>query len=245
MSVRTTLRTAARILRQLRHDRRSVALLLVVPTALETLVYYMFEGEVGKFDELGLILLGVFPFLTMFLITSISMLRERTNGTLERLMTSPIGKGDLLFGYGAAFSAVAVAQASIAGSVAYGLLDLDTQGSPFLVVLIAVSNAVLGVAIGLLCSAFARSEFQAVQFMPVVVLPQLLLCGLFVPRDEMAGWLQSVGDVLPLTYAVEGLREVGANGSPTGTMWRDLAIVLAAAACALTAAATTLKRRSG
>jgi len=163
MSASATLATTTRILRQLSHDRRSVALLLVVPSTLLVLVYSMFHGQPGRFDDIGLTLLAVFPFLTMFLITSVSMLRERTSGTLERLFTLPIGKLDLLFGYAAAFSGAAVLQACIAGSIAYWFLGLDTAGSPALVVLIAMSTAVLGVALGLLCSAFARTEFQAVQ----------------------------------------------------------------------------------
>jgi ABC-2 type transport system permease protein len=244
MSVRRTLATTERILRQLRHDRRTIGLLLGVPSLLLVLVYFMFEGQPGVFDRVGLIMLGVFPFVTMFLVTSIAMLRERTTGTLERLLTSPLGKLDLLFGYGAAFGAAAVAQAGLASAVAFWLLDLDAAGSPALVLLIAVANAILGVAIGLLCSAFARSEFQAVQFMPAVVLPQILLCGLFVARDEMVGWLEAVSNVLPLTYAVEALTEVGANAVATRTMWLDLAVVLGAATVALVLAATTLRRRT-
>jgi ABC-2 type transport system permease protein len=172
------------------------------------------------------------------------MLRERTTGTLERLLTTPLGKLDLLFGYGIAFGIAAAVQAAIAAGVSYWLLDLDTAGDTWLVILIAVTNAVLGVALGLFCSAFAQTEFQAVQFMPVVVVPQILLCGLFVPREQMAGWLQAVSDVLPLSYAVEALGEVGANVEATTTMWRDLGIVAGAVVIALVLAAATLRRRS-
>jgi ABC-2 type transport system permease protein len=236
--------TAKRILAQLRHDRRTVALLIVVPTLLLTLLYFMFEQMPGTFDRIALVMLGVFPFLIMFLVTSIAMLRERTTGTLERLLTTPLRKVDLLFGYGIAFGIAAAVQATVAATLAYVLFDLTTAGAPGYVILIAVANAVLGVALGLLCSAFAQTEFQAVQFMPVVVLPQILLCGLFVPRDQMAGWLQAISDVLPLTYAVEALGEVGAHAEPTGTMWRDLAIVVGAVLVALVAAAGTLRRRT-
>jgi ABC-2 type transport system permease protein len=244
MSARILTNTTARILSQLRHDRRTVALMLLVPIMLLTLVYYMYEKHEQIFDRVALIMLGIFPFVIMFLITSIAMLRERTSGTLERLFTTPVGKLDLLFGYGIAFGLAAAIQASVASAVAYGLLDLDTAGDVWLVVLIAVANAVLGVALGLLCSAFARTEFQAVQFMPVVAIPQILLCGLFVPRDQMAGWLQAISDVLPLSYAVEALQEVGANATPTGTMWRDLTIVFGAVLVALVLAAMTLRRRT-
>ncbi|GAA3336770.1 ABC transporter permease [Amorphoplanes nipponensis] len=244
MSLRITLSTAARILRQLRHDRRTVALLAVVPAVLLTLLFFMYENAGPTFDRIALIMLGIFPFVIMFLVTSIAMLRERTTGTLERLLTTPLGKLDLLFGYGLAFGLAATMQAGIAVAAAYLLLDLDTVGGAGLVVVIAVVNAVLGVALGLFCSAFARTEFQAVQFLPVVVIPQLLLCGLFVPRAQMAGWLQAVSDALPLSYAVEALMQVGAHADPTTTMWRDLVVVAGAALVALVLAAATLRRRT-
>ncbi|MEV6599503.1 ABC transporter permease [Actinoplanes sp. NPDC051346] len=245
MSLRITFSTAARILRQLRHDRRTVALLIVVPAALLTLLFYMYENAGPTFDRIALVMLGIFPFVIMFLVTSIAMLRERTTGTLERLLTTPLGKLDLLFGYGLAFGLAAAVQAAVAVGAAYWLLGLDTVGSAGLVVLIAVVNAVLGVALGLFCSAFARTEFQAVQFLPVVVVPQLLLCGLFVPRGQMAGWLQAVSDAFPLSYAVDALAQVGMHADPTTTMWRDLAIVTGAAIVALVLAAATLRRRTG
>jgi ABC-2 type transport system permease protein len=244
MSPRTLRSTISRILRQLRHDRRTIAMIVVVPTLLITLLSFMFDEQEQLFDRIALIMLGVFPFVIMFLITSIAMLRERTSGTLERLFTTPVGKLDLLFGYGIAFGVVAAVQAAVVSAAAYWLFGLDTAGSAWLVILIAVANAVLGVALGLLCSAFARTEFQAVQFMPVVAVPQLLLCGLFVARDQMAGWLQAISDVLPLSYSVEALTEVGANADPTGTMWRDLLIVLGAVILALALGAATLRRRT-
>jgi ABC-2 type transport system permease protein len=244
MAFRTLTTTTARILRQLRHDKRTIGLMVVVPLVFITLLYYMYDDNEPLFDRLVLTMLGIFPFVLMFLVTSIAMLRERTTGTLERLFTTPVGKLDLLFGYGIAFGLAAAVQASVASGVAYWLFDLDTAGNSGLVILIAVANAVLGVALGLLCSAFARTEFQAVQFMPVVAVPQLLLCGLFVARDDMAGWLQAISDVLPLSYAVEALQEVGAHTDPTGTMWRDLTIVLGAVVVALVLAAATLRRRT-
>ena len=244
MSLRITFATSGRILRQLRHDRRTVALLILVPALLLSLLYFMYDDAGPTFDRIALIMLGVFPFTIMFLVTSIAMLRERTTGTLERLLTTPLGKVDLLFGYGLAFGLAAAVQGTVAVAAAYWLLGLDTAGNTGLVVLVAVVNAVLGVALGLFCSAFARTEFQAVQFLPVVVLPQLLLCGLFVPRGQMSGWLQAVSDVMPLSYAVEALGQVGAHADPTATLWRDLAVVAGAAVVALVLAAATLRRRT-
>ena len=244
MSPRITLTTTARILRQLRHDPRTIALLVVVPTLLLTLMRYVFDSQPLIFNRIGVIMLGVFPFVAMFLITSVAMLRERTTGTLERLLTTPMHKLDLLFGYGLAFALAAAVQAAVAAGLAYWLLDLTTEGSATAVALLAIANAVLGMAVGLFVSAFAQSEFQAVQFMPAFVLPQLLLCGLIWPREEMAGWLEKISNVLPMTYAVDALIQVRSHAEPTATMWRDVAVVVGCIVVALLLGAATLRRRT-
>ena len=186
----------------------------------------------------------MFPFLTMFLVTSITMLRERTTGTLERLMTMPLAKLDLLCGYGLAFAAVAGVQATITTVIAFGPLGLDAAGSVVLIGVLAVINALLGMALGLFVSAFAQTEFQAVQFMPAFVLPQMLLCGLFVARDQMAPLLEWVSYALPLTYAYEALEEVSRRGSlgTTGTI--DVVVTVATALGSLALGALTLRRRT-
>jgi ABC-2 type transport system permease protein len=250
MNLMMMLATARRVLDQLRHDHRSVALILVVPALLLTAVYFLFENETlppgvpRTFDRVGLMMLAIFPFVVMFLVTSITMLRERTSGTLERLLTTPVHKADLLFGYGLAFSIMAALQSLVATGVAYWIFGLDIQGSPGLVVMIAVINAVLGVALGLLCSAFARTEFQAVQFMPVVVVPQILLCGLFVARDRMNEVLEAVANVLPLTYSVDALQEIAANADPSDRLWMDAGVIAAIVLAVLVLASLTLRRRT-
>lgn len=244
------LATTGRILRQLRGDHRTVAMIVVVPALLMALLYFIYDeaptapGSVPLFDRVGMSMLGILPFIVMFLITAISMQRERSSGTLERLLTTPMTKLDLLGGYGTAFSLAAAAQAAVACLVAFGLLGLDSMGSPGWVVLIAVVDAVLGVALGLLCSAFARTEFQAVQFMPVVAAPQLFLCGLLVPRHQLPGWLEAISNVLPLSYAVDALQQVSTHPEPTAAMWRDLAVVAGFAVVALCLGAATLRRRT-
>lgn len=236
--------TVLRILRQLRHDRRTVAMILFVPVLLITLLYFMFSEQPGAFDAVALVLLAVFPFILMFLITSVAMLRERTSGTLERLSTTPARAADLLFGYGVAFGLTATVQAAVAAGCAYAFLGLRTAGNAGLVVLVAVLTALLGVGLGLLCSAFATSEFQAVQLLPVVVIPQLLLCGLFVPRPALPSWLEVISDVLPVSYAVEAAKEVGRGREPSGLFWRDLAIVGGCFVLTLLLASATLRRRT-
>jgi ABC-2 type transport system permease protein len=242
---RITAATAARVLLQLRRDPRTVALLLAVPCVLEVLLRYVLDGEPIIFQRIGAPLLGIFPFISMFLVTAITMLRERTTGTLERLMSMPLGKLDLLAGYGLAFGAVAVVQAALTSAVAFGFLDLNVTGSAWAVAGLAIANAVLGMALGLFVSAFAATEFQAVQFMPAVVLPQLLLCGLLVSRDSMATPLQALADILPLTYAYDGLERVTTLGGFDSTTARDLAVVIGATVLALALGASTLRRRTG
>lgn len=244
VSPRLVLATARRVLTQLLHDRRTVAMLVVVPSVLLTLVSQMLNSQT-TFNGTALTLIGIFPFTLMFLITSIAMLRERTGGTLERLMTTPLSKLDLLLGYGIAFAVAGVVQAGATCLTAYLLLDLHTPGSPLLVLALAVAGALLGMGLGLLVSAFATSEFQAVQFMPIIVLPQVFLGGLFVPREQMADWLQNVSDFLPLTYSIDGLDEVGSTSLVTGELLRDAAVVAGLAVVAVALAATTLKRSTG
>ncbi|HRD61707.1 ABC transporter permease [uncultured Nocardioides sp.] len=206
MSPRITLAVAVRVLIQLRRDPRTIALMLVVPCALMILLWWMFiDSPTDPFDQFGPALLALFPFTVMFLVTSVTTLRERSSGTLERLLAMPMGRLDFLLGYAVAFGLVAAVQAVLAVSVSVGLLGLDIVGSVWLLGVVAVVDAVLGSALGLFVSAFARTEFQAVQFLPAVVLPQLLLCGLFIARDSLPPVLHAISDVLPLSYAVDAM----------------------------------------
>ena len=242
MSGRVTLAVTLRVLAQLRRDPRTIVLIVGVPCLLETLLKELFRGGL-VFQHAGPPLLGLFPFVTMFLVTSITMLRERTSGTLERLMTMPLAKLDLLAGYGLAFALVAVVQATIVSLLAFGALDLHVAGPRALVVALAVANAVLGTTLGLFVSAFAQSEFQAVQFMPAMVFPQILLCGLFVGRDQMATWLRWISDALPLTYAYDALAHT-ANDTLDSRFAVDVVVVCGCILLALALGAVTLRRRT-
>jgi ABC-2 type transport system permease protein len=244
MSTRSTFATARRVLTQIRHDPRTIALLLVVPAALLVLLYFVFEGQPHTFQVIGAPLCGLFPFIVMFLVTSIAMLRERTTGTLERLMTLPIAKADILFGYGLAFGFLGAIQAMIVCTVGFVALGLEAAHGAWLVGLLAVANAVLGMALGLFVSAFARTEFQAVQFMPALIFPQLILCGLFVPRSEMAGWLHAISWLMPLTYAYEALARTTRPVPLGGAMLADVLAVVGFTLAALGLGAVTLRRRT-
>ncbi len=244
MNPRSVLATARRVLEQLRRDPRTVAMLLIVPCVLMALLRWVFDGQPEVFDRIGAPLLGIFPFVVMFLVTSVAMLRERTGGTLERLLTLPLAKLDLLLGYGVAFALVAGVQALLAAGLSLAFLGLDVRGGAALVVVVAVLDGVLGMALGLLLSAFARTEFQAVQFLPAVVLPQLLVCGLFAARSSMAAPLRWLSNVFPLSYAVDGMQRVTAGEPVAGRLTRDLVVIGVTALVALGLGAATLRRRT-
>ena len=244
LSARSTGAVATRVLTQLRRDHRTLAMLLVLPCAVMSLLWWMFHGLPGNgFSGLGPALLALIPFIIMFLVTSVTTLRERTSGTLERLLAMPMGKLDFLLGYAAAFGLVAAVQSALAVSACVWLLDLTVVGSIWMLMLVAVVDALLGTALGLFVSAFARTEFQAVQFMPALVIPQLLLCGLFVPRDALPRVLEVVSDVLPLSYAVDAMQGVAAS-TGTAEVWRDVALVAAYVVAGLALGALTLRRRT-
>ena len=244
MSPRITLAVAGRVLTQVRRDHRTLAMLLVVPCVLMSLLWWMFDDlPGGLFDRFGPALLAMFPFIVMFLVTSVTTLRERSSGTLERLLTMPMGKLDFLLGYALAFGALAALQSALAVAVSVGLLGLDVQGPIWLLGVVAIVDAVLGTALGLLVSAFATTEFQAVQFMPAFVLPQILLCGLFVPREAMPGVLEAISNVLPLSYAVDAMQEL-TGAADAGEIWRSVAVVAGFGVASLALGAATLRRRT-
>jgi ABC-2 type transport system permease protein len=243
MSVTKTLATSKRVLSQLGHDQRTLALVFVIPPILLTILKYVFQDETAVFDHLAPMLLGIFPMIMMFLITSIVTLRERKSGTLDRLMTMPISKSDFIFGYAVAFCLIGFLQALITCGVLLGLLHVTVLGGTTLTILATVLAAFLGTALGLFTSAFASSEFQAVQFMPAFIFPQLLTCGLFIARAEMAKPLQWFADVVPLTYSVDAMKQVTLHAAWTASLTKDLVIVAGFAIAALILGSATIRRQ--
>jgi ABC-2 type transport system permease protein len=240
---------AGRVLNQLRHDHRTMAMLLVVPMVLMTLLWWMFRDAGSVFDRFGPALLAMFPFIIMFLVTSVTTLRERSSGTLERLLAMPTGKLDFLGGYAVAFGAVAAVQSVLAVGLCVWVLDLDLVGPAWMLTVVAVADALLGTALGLFVSAFARTEFQAVQFMPALVIPQILLCGLFLPREQLPRVLEVISGVLPLSYAVDAMNAVATESSDAFAgvdpdAWTDLAVIAGFVVGLLVLGAATLRRRT-
>lgn len=235
--------TAGRVLRQLRRDPRTLGLLLVVPCVLIGLLAWIYQGT-RVFDAVGPALLGLFPFVVMFLVTSVATLRERSSGTLERLLTTPLGKAGLIFGYALAFGLVAVVQGVVAVAFAVWACGLSVAGPVWLLVVVAVFDAVLGTAMGLFASGFARTEFQAVQLMPAIVLPQFFLCGLLVPRDNLPTVLHWLSDVMPLSYAVDAMHAVSTQTDPGRDVAVNLAVIAGFIVVALLLGTLTLRRRT-
>lgn len=242
--LRATFATAGRILQQLSHDHRTVAMIFVVPCLLLALLRWMFEENLATFNIIAPALLAIFPFIIMFLITSITTLRERTSGTMERLMAMPIGKLDLVMGYMIAFGILAAVQAALASLVLLYWLGLDVQGPHWFLVVMALADALLGTALGIFVSAFARTEFQAVQFMPAFVAPQILVGGLIMPLDKMPALLEQIAYLLPLTYAIDALGSITSNADIMSDAIRDLYVVSAFVIGAVLLGALTLRRRT-
>ncbi|WP_449281886.1 ABC transporter permease [Leucobacter sp.] len=243
MSASPTLATAGRVLTQLRHDPRSVMLLLVAPSLLVGLFAWLFSEQEGVFDRFGGAILALFPFIVMFLITSITTLRERRSGTLERLMTTPLGKWQFILGYALAFGVLALVQAVVTVGFAVLVCGLEVSGPVWQLALVAIIDALLGTALGLLTSAFAQTEFQAVQWMPVLVFPQIILGGLFMPRDQMPDVLTAISDWLPLSHAIDAMEAV-TGGGETWDVAGPLLVVGAFVVVALVLASGTLRRRT-
>ncbi|MCS3843759.1 ABC transporter permease [Microbacterium sp. AK031] len=243
MNGRRLFATAGRVLNQLRHDPRSIALMLIAPSLLVGLFAWLFSDQEGVFDQFGGPILALFPFIVMFLITSITTLRERRSGTLERLMTTPLAKSDFILGYAVAFGLMALLQAVITVSFAVWVCGLSVEGPLWQLGLVAIVDALLGTALGLLASAFAQTEFQAVQFMPLLVFPQIILGGLFMPREQMPDVLHAISDWLPLSYAIDTINAVSA-GNEGWDVFGPLLIVVAFMLGALVLASLTLRRRT-
>lgn len=243
MTLRSTLATAARVLRQIRHDHRTLALLLVVPSLLLMLVAWIFS-DTDVLDSIAPYLIAMFPFITMFLVTSIATLRERRSGTLERLLSMPVGKADLIIGYALAFGALAVVQSLVCVGVAVWVCGVDVGEHVALLLLAAALNGVLGTSLGLFTSAFAATEFQVVQFMPVFVFPQILLAGLFVPTEDLPTGLEELSQVLPMTHSFDALSELVSDDADLAVAGTHIAVICGFTLAFLVIGSLSLRRRT-
>lgn len=243
MKLSRTFATAGRVLTQIRHDPRTIALLLIMPSVLIGLLAWVIT-DTPVFDQVGPAMIALFPFILMFVITSITTLRERRSGTLERLLTMPLSKLDFILGYALAFSLLALVQAVVTVSFAVWVCGLQISGSIWLLLLVALLDGVLGTSLGLFASAFARTEFQVVQFMPALIFPQILLGGILLPREQMPDVLHAISDWLPLSHAIDALNSVAAGSETIGDIGTELIIIAAFIVGAIVLGAATLRRRT-
>jgi len=249
MNPRLTGATAVRVLTQIRRDKRTMGMIILIPLILLTLLWWMFQdvpvppGKPTPFDSVGPGIMGLFPLIVMFLITSVTTLRERQGGTLERLMASPARKADIVFGYALAFGALAAVQGLVVVAYSVWVLGLDFAGPVWALMLIIVLDAILGTALGLAASSLARTEFQALQMMPAVILPQLLLAGIAIERSSMPRALEWISDALPLSYAIDAIHYLSKNTDASG-IWSQVGILAAFIVGALILGVATLRRRT-
>lgn len=181
------------------------------------------------FDQLSPILVGFFVFFFVFLISGIALLRERTTGTLERLLATPIQRRDIVFGYLLGYGLFALVQTIIVVTYAVKVLDITLAGSFWHVVIINLTLALVALSLGILLSAFANSEFQMMQFIPIAIIPQVFFAGIF-PFESMAGWMQILAKCMPMYYGGNALVEVMYKGSGlseiTNELWALLGFAL-------------------
>jgi len=213
---------------------------------VEPAVSYLYGGpSLDTLDYFGGAFVGLVVFFLVFVITCVSFLRERSQGTLERLMASPLRRVEIVVGYMLGFTILALAQAGEVIVFALAVLKIHNSGNVLLIFGIETLLALAAVNLGIFLSMFARTEFQAVQFIPLVVAPQLLLSGIVFPVSSEPGWMQAISNVLPLTYAANGLHDVMLKGADLGwpAIQLDIGVVLAFCLLAVAAAAATLRRR--
>lgn len=244
MNPKNIFATFIRILRQLKHDKRTVVLVLFIPSFIITILYFVLYNQRHDFDAFAPLIMVVMGFTALFIVASISTLRERRTGTLDRLMTMPISKIDLILGYAIAFGVLAVAQSFISIIVTFLILGVEIGGTVLQVILLTAISGLAGMSFGLLVSEYAKTEFQAVQFMPAFVFPQMLICGLLIPIEQMPGVLQWMSNIMPLTYIVEGIKDIVINGGWSGLLLTDLLVVFGFSVVALFIGAFTLRRQS-
>lgn len=209
-------------------------------------VTYLYGGpSLDTLDYFGGAFVGLIVFFMVFVVTIVSFLRERSQGTLERLMASPLRRPEVVVGYMLGFTILALLQSVEVLVFALAVLRIHNTGSVLLIFGVEALLALAAVNLGIFLSTFARTEFQAVQFIPLVVVPQVLLSGVILPIDSEPGWLQVVSNVLPLTYAVNGLRDVMLKGADLGwaSVQIDAGVVAAFCVLAVAAATATLRRQ--
>ena len=242
MSLDRTFAIAERVIRQIVKDRRSIGMIIVAPIIVMSLVGFSLIEQKDALNQLAPGMLAVFVLFFTFILTGVSFLRERAYGTLERLLTTTVGRADILVGYLLGFLVFTTIQTVVIVSFTILALQIDYKGSLYEIAAVLMLVVVVSVSLGIFISVFARNEFQVVQFVPIVVLPQVFLSGVIIPVDQMPTVLEWISTVLPLTYAVNSLREIMLDGHGLASIWSELAVISGMGVILQTAAVVTLRR---
>ncbi|MEF8825651.1 MAG: ABC transporter permease [Halapricum sp.] len=217
-----TVTVARRILRSLRGDRRTLALVIVVPAFLIFLLSEVFARP----EPVAPILLGVFVFFLTYILTAIGFLRERTAGTLERVLVAPISRTGLVLGYILGYGVLATIQSLVLLLAAVAFLEVTFANGVTLFVVIELLGAFTALGIGIVLSLFAENEFQAIQFIPVVITPQVILGGTFMSVDELPTYLEYPARAMPITYLIEAMDYVVLDQGTAGEFWIAIAVLV-------------------
>jgi ABC-2 type transport system permease protein len=238
-----TLTIAGRTMRQLLRDRRTIALILIVPLIIASLVGVSIPNKMILNSTLPAMLAMLVLFLG-FLLSGISFLRERTQGTMERLMASPASRLDIVGGYLLGFLTFAIVQTLILFFYTVYVLHVDFRGDLWQIILFQIIIGVMSVCLGIFISVFARNEFQMIQFIPLIIVPQVFICGLLFPIDQLPGYLQWIAKFLPLTYGIDGIRALMLEGKGLLDIGKEVGILMAYVVGLMVLAAISLRRGS-
>jgi len=244
MLPRYTFTIAGRVCRQLLRDHRTIALIVVVPMVVMTLIGLSFPEEM-VLDYIAPALLATMALFFSFLLTGISFLRERSQGTMERLMASPVSRLDVVLGYLFGFFLFALAQTLIILLFTIYVLDVNYNGDLWQIFVFQIVVIAGAVNLGIFISTFARNEFQMVQFIPLILFPQVFLCGVIWPVEQMPEYLQWIGRFLPLKYGVDGLRDIMLSGMSLTDVWFELLVLVGFTVATSILATLTLRRGVG
>jgi ABC-2 type transport system permease protein len=236
-----TFTIARRTILQLSRDRRTLVLILVVPLVISSLVGFSLPSK----DALNLTLPAILAMLILFfgfLLSGIAFLRERSQGTRERLMASPVSRTEILIGYLLGFLLFAMVQTLILFFYAVYVLKAEFRGELWQIIVFQILIGTLAVCLGIFISAFARNEFQMIQFIPLVIVPQVFVCGLLFPVSQMPELLQWLAKFLPLTYAVDGIRALMLEGKGLLDIGKEVGVIAGYAVGLMILAALSLRR---
>ncbi len=242
MSIDRTLAITERIIRQILRDRRSIGLLVVGPLIVMSLVGFSLYEQRAVLDRVAPGLLAVFVLFFTFILTGVGFLRERAQGTLERLQTTLVGSFDIMLGYMLGFLIFAIVQTVVILLFTIFALSIEYVGSLWEIGVVLFLLVTVAVSLGIFISSFANNEFQVVQFIPIVLAPQIFLSGVIIPVEQMPALFEWLSVVIPLTYAVDALREIMLLGTDLTTLWLNLAVIAAFSVALLAAGVATLRR---